>query len=586
MTYTRKINSTLYLIIGLLTCTGCEKFLDKEPLDQYSVATVYSTEQDIRLALNGLYRQIRGFNTDAVPKESEYFYTIFTDDGYDRRGADQASDLVFNSSHKVLTFDWQSRYAFIRYVNEFLARAPQAESNFTDSKLYKRYLAEARFIRALNYARLNFLFGAVPLLTEPTDPDYFPARASRQKVFDFVNKELTEIAEILPEKYTGAADAGRITRGAALTIKARHLLNAIDWYPNKADLYAQAAEAAGEVYHGGVYSLEPGAAGYQKLFTRASANGASSEPILTLNYNRDFKSHGYEQVILPKGAFSGDRSNNSNYVGATSALVEAFQMKTTGLAVSNSNSGYNPADPWKDRDPRLAVSILRSGDIIPSKGGDGKNDLYVYDGHPRKNPTVTLDNGKVITSVTTDDVTKNEINKTGYHYRKYMDFDFVSPGKSDIQYHFIRFAEVILLYAEAILGRDGNIAKAMSLVDEVRTRVGMPNVAISYGSVGSAEAALAIILQERRIEFALEGPQRYFDIRRHRLGEQVFADANVYGIPLGKNRTADANVLDGDLDNSKKIIAGKRTFNAGQYYLWSIPLSATQQNPNLAKDPE
>ncbi|MFZ4262785.1 RagB/SusD family nutrient uptake outer membrane protein [Sphingobacterium sp. HJSM2_6] len=585
MAFIQLKNSAIYTIVGLLTLTSCESFLDREPLNEYSVATVYKTEQDIRLALNGLYAQIRGFNEDGNPKESEYYYTIFTDDAYDRRGAQQSSDLDFSPSQRALAFDWQPRYKMIRDVNEFLARAPQAQENFLNPELFERYIAEARFIRALNYARLNFLFGAVPLLTEPTDPNYFPTRTTREKVFDYVNKELSEIAEILPEKYTVASEQGRITRGAALAIKARHLLNAIDWYPDKNKLYTQAAEAAANVYNSKVYSLDQGETGYQNLFSRTAGSTNSNEAILTLNYNRDFKSHGYQVVILPKGAFSGSRANNSNYVGATDALVEVYQMKSNGKPIKETNAGYNPAKPWENRDPRLTTTILKGGDLIPIKGGDGLNNLYVYDAHPRKSPTVTLDNGQVISALDTDDVNKNGVNQTGYGYKKYMDFNFIEPQKGDIPYHFIRFSEVILMYAEALLGRDGNIQESMALVSEVRERVGLPNVSISYGAVNNVAEALTIILHERRVEFALEGPQRYFDIRRHRLGEQVFEDLNVYGIPLGEGRRANANVLEGDLDTGKKIIVGRRKFNADQYYLWSIPLEAIQQNPNLANDP-
>jgi starch-binding outer membrane protein, SusD/RagB family len=579
-------NNILYLIIFVLAVSGCEEFLDKDPLNEYSVSTVYKTEKDIRFALNGLYRQLRGLNIDGNVNESEFSYSIWTDNAYHRSGSNQSSDLDFSPSKKVLGYDWASRYTTIRDVNEFLARAPQAKENFSDPELYDRYIAEARFIRAINYARMNFLFGAVPLITEPTDPDFFPRKATREKVFSFVNDELSEIAKILPESYSEPGDEVRITKGAALAVKTRHLLNAIDWYPNKADLYAEALEAAMDVYKSDVYSLDPGEEGYQKLFSRESANGASNGAILTINYNRDFKSHAYELCILPKGAFSGTRKNNSNYVGATSSLTEAFQMKSNGLPITDTESGYDAANPWMDRDPRLDMTILRSGEIIPAKGGDGINDLYVFDPHPKKNPSVVLENGKEINSVTTDDVNKNGINKTGYNYQKYMDYDFVEPQNGDIQYHYIRFAEVILMYAEAVLGKDENINLAMALVDEVRTRAGMPNVLTSYGSVTSVDQALDIILHERRVEFALEGPQRFFDIRRHRLGEQVFSDPNVYGIPLGKNGKADAKVLEGDLDDSKKIIVGTRTFSAEQYDLWPIPLEAIEKNPNLMGDPE
>ena len=569
-----------------LMFAGCNDFLEKDPLNEYSVSTVYQTENDIRFALNGLYRQLRGLNSaGANSRQSEFLYVQFTDDGFNRVET-HSPDLDFSPSKVVVKEDWAPRYTIIRDVNEFLARAPQAKENFSNPDLYERFIAEARFIRAINYARLNFLYGAVPLLTEPTEPDFFPFRSTREKVFDFVNKELTEIVDILPERYNEPGDEVRVTKGAALAIKARHLLNAIDWYPDKAKLYSEAFVATSSVYNSNVYSLDAGKDGYQRLFTRESANGTSNGAILTINYDRDFKAHSYQLCILPKGAFSGVRKNNSNYTGATSTLVEAYQMKTNGLSVTNPESGYDPANPWNNRDPRLDITILKSGEIIPAKGGDGINDLYLFDSHPKKNPSVTLDNGTVIRSVKTDDVTKNAINKTGYNFQKYIDFDFIAPQAGDIQYHFIRFAEVILMYAEAALGKDGNIGLAMSLVDEVRERVGMPAVAESYGNISSIEDALNVILFERRIEFALEGPQRYFDIRRHHLAEELFSDPNVYGIPLGDNRKPDSKVLDGDLDNSKKVIAGIRTFNADQYYMWPVPQDAIERNPNLLEAPE
>lgn len=574
------------ILLATFVLFGCEDFLDQEPLNNLSVATVFKTEDDIRYALNGLYRQIRGLNAaGGNSRQSEYLYVQFTDDAVNRVET-HSSDLDFSPSLVNVEEEWAPRYATIRDVNEFLKRAVQAKDNFSDPVLFDRYMAEARFIRAINYARLNFLFGAVPLLTQPTEPDYFPKRALRIKVFDFVANEFTEIADLLPEEYSDSSDAVRITRGAALAVKARHMLNAIDWHPDKAGLYAEAADAAGDVYSSGIYSLDNGAEGYQNLFTRVSANGASSGAILTINYDRVFKDNKYQNTILPKGAFSGIKRNNSNYTGATSSLVEAFQMQTNGLSIHDAMSGYDPADPWTDRDPRLDITVLRGGEVIPVKGGDGVNDLYVFEPHPRKNPSITLPNGTTVNAVTTDDVNKNGINRTGYNYQKYMDFDFIDSAAGDIQYHFIRFAEVVLIYAEAVLGRDGDINLAMSLLDGVRTRVDMPNVATSYGPVGSMDQALDIILKERRFEFALEGPQHYFDIRRHRLGEKVFADTNVYGIPLGPNRKPNRNVDDGDLDDSKKVLVFTRNFTPDQYYEWPLPQNAIDNNQNLLEDPE
>jgi hypothetical protein len=571
----------LSTIIALLTVSCNDEFLERDLLDSYSITSVFQTEKDIDFALNALYRGgLPGLNRGANTLESEYLFSLFTDDAIDRQGSAQRSgNLDFASSANVPNLEYKKRYTQIRDVNEFLERAPQAEPNFSDPDLFKRYMAEARFIRAYQYARLHFMFGEIVVQTVPTPPVFYPHRAEKLDIFNFLNDEFDAVAADLPDSYP-ADQKGRVTRVAALALKARHNLNAIGWHPDVAQLYKNAREACEQIY-GGDYSLDQGVSGFQKLFNRTTEFGQNtSGAILTISYDRDLYQNGYANATLPKGAFAGSKKNNSNYTGFSSRLVEAFQMQANGLDVHDLSSGYDPANPWTGRDPRLDITVLKNGDIIPVKGGDGESDLYVFDAHPKKNPTVEI-NGVIIKSVKTDDVNKSSINETGYNFKKYINFDFLTPKEGDIQYHSIRYAEVILMYAEAVLGETGDISKASSLVDEVRARVGMPNVATSYGTPNAAEM-LDIILDERRFEFAGEGAHRWFDIIRHRMAEDVFSDINVYGIPLGPNRKASASVDDGDLDFSTKHIAFVRSaFNPSNYYQWSIPQGAIANNPNL-----
>jgi hypothetical protein len=562
-----------FLLILSFILSGCEEFLTKTPLTSYSEGSVWKSEADIRFALNGLYMQIRGFGNSNATNNSEFVYTFFTDDAWNRR-SNRNPNLDLNPSTEIINQDWGNRYKAIRDCNELISRAPDADM---DESLKARMITEARCIRAILYDRLNFLFGAVPLIEEPTLPTFYPKRATRIKVFDFVTKEFTEVANTLPEEYTGN-DVGRLTKGAALAYKARHLLNAIGWHSNTAELYSGAKEACKSIYESGQYSLEPGIEGFARMFSTETDNDArpSNETIFITTYDANFRYHGYANYIAPKGAYAGTKKNNSSYLGATAAMIEAFQMSTTGKFVMDSESGYNSTNPWENRDPRLEITILHAGEIIPKKGGDGVTPTYTLDPHPKIKPPG---------GVTTDDVTK-AVNPTGYYYSKYLDWNYVSGGEGHIDYKQIRFPEVILMYAEAVLGADNNISLTISLIDEVRTRVGMPDVATSYGNVADAQTALEVILHERRVEFALEGPQRFFDIRRHSLGETVFADANVYGIPLGEGRVANKNVIEGDLDKSKRIIVGTRVFNPNSYYLWPVPQNAIDANQNLLESPE
>lgn len=156
----------------------------------------------------------------------------------------------------------------------------------------------------------------------------------------------------------------------------------------------------------------------------------------------------------------------------------------------------------------------------------------------------------------------------------------------------MRYAEIILMYAEGLVGADGNIGQAIDLVDEVRARVSMPGVVDSYGAVSGTQEMIDVILLERRLEFACEGIHRFMDIRRYELGEDLFVSGtdpgegpNVYGIPFGPGRVPDATVLEGDLDFSVKHIAGVRTFDPSTFYVWPFPQEALDSNPALAEDP-
>ena len=127
---------------------------------------------------------------DGNPTGGEIMYTLYGEDGWGRLSTNEAADLNFTPSHRPVEREY-GRYSHIRACNEFISRAPEAD---IDEDLKSRYIAEARFIRAFWYARLNFLFGDIPLITEPTPADFFPKKATRSKVFDFVINELTEIS--------------------------------------------------------------------------------------------------------------------------------------------------------------------------------------------------------------------------------------------------------------------------------------------------------------------------------------------------------------------------------------------------------
>ncbi|MDN5216859.1 RagB/SusD family nutrient uptake outer membrane protein [Fulvivirgaceae bacterium BMA12] len=574
---------TIFLLIMGLFHTSCDDYLDKIPQDAFTEGSLFQTEADLRGFLNTIYNQQFGFSlTNNWPNRGLDVMTVWSEDAYGVRDCCSSSDLITISNGGKTNNIYNDSYTRIRQINEFLNYAPQAEASFTDPALYRRYIAEARFHRAYYYHRLNTFFGPVPLVLEPIGALDFLERNTRLSVFEWIDKELEDVANDLPDTFTGE-DVGRITSWAAKALRGRHLLYGIGWHPDVASIYSRAEAVLSDVYDNSGHSLEPGAEGYQRLFTK-EGNG-SPESLWTKYYDPTTygaadggtgTSHGYPFFTLPTGSAAVAVNRNSPAAfGATSRLVEAYQM-TNGMDIHDAGSGYDESTPWDNRDPRLEITILHAGEELPRRGGSSLEDTYILNPHP------------LLGTTTLDDVNRN-VNRTGYYYNKYnTEFDWgVDSKRADIQYHFIRFAEVILLYAEAALGNTGNVTLAMSLVNEVRSRVGMPEAVAA-----TADAALDAILFERRIELALEGPFRYYDLRRHRLGEEVFIGtlpgggdkAMAYGIPLGDGRVPDANVLEGDLDDSKKREVGPKTFDA-TYYLPEIPAQAIDRNPLLANEP-
>lgn len=574
-------------IILMLSCLGlftgsCDDYLDLVPQDAYTDATLFQTEDDLVLFLNTIYNQALGFSlTDNWPNRGVDLYALWTDDGYGARECCSGSNLTMFEFGNAKTANlYNEPYARIRQVNEFLRYAPQALADFEDEADFRRYIAEARFFRAYQYHRLNTHFGAVPLVLEPTTTDIFP-RNTRLSVFEWIDAELADIANDLPES---PEQYGRISKWAAMALRARNLLYAIDWHPDLASLYSRAEPILQDIYSNSGHSLEQGADGFAKLFTKEGE--VTTEALWTKFYSQTTLgadnggtglSHGRPFFALPDNAAGSGGASSYN---ATSRMVEAFQT-IDGLDIRNpANVLYDPNEPWINRDPRLNVTVLHSGDAIPRRNATSTADTYVINPHPLEGE-VTLDNVN----------SGNNNVRTGYWFKKYaIDFNWLEQNDAryaDVQYHFIRFSEVILMLAEARLGNSNNIGGAMELVNEVRARVGMPDATAS-----DAADALDKILYERRIEFAGEGDHRYFDIRRHRLGEELFIGvlpgggdkSLVYGIPVGTSGTPEENFPQGTLDDSTKPVVGTKEFNEF-YYAPIIPDQAFERNPRLFEDP-
>lgn len=514
-------------MLGILM--SCDpSLLETIPNDRLSEDVFWKTEDDALLAVNSLYNDLDGlavFTWDAVT-DIAHTNQNFNVQAYIESG-------TYDTNNSKILSEWNNAYTGIRAANNFLANVDKiAVSN---TALIDRLKGEARTLRAYQYIKLVGFYGDVPLVTTPIsiEEGRVLTRTPAAQVWDFIDNELREAAASLPETY-GANDKGRITKGAALGLRARANLYA--------GRYQQAAEAAGQVIQSGTFSLYNS---YEKLFSYAAEN--NSEVLLDRQFVRDIASNNVFQLLAPYS----QRSSQSYYV-PTKAIVDTYET-LDGKLISESGSGYDPADPYKNRDPRLHFSVFLEGDPLPSG--------ITFQPRP--------------TSGTADAIGSTYIaSTTGFNIKKYINAeDFANPANNGINIILLRYAEVLLTYAEAKIELnqiDESVINAINTVRNGRDDVKQPAI-----SAGLSQAVLRdIVRRERTVELAFEG-LRLFDIRRWKTAENLLRGP-VYGITYRDD--------DGEI-KTVEVIAFSRIFDPARHYLWPVPQKERDLNPSLTQNP-
>lgn len=466
---------------------------------------------------------------------------------------------------------WNTPYKNIRRVNLLIAKLPEAP--FAESTR-KRMRAEARFLRAFYYSNMIAVFGGVPIVGDQVyginDIINIP-RNSYAECISYITTELDAAATDLAGVVYKDIDYGRITRGACLALKSRVLLyaasplfngggvttDAFVGYPtadqNRWTLAANAAEA---VINTGLYSLNvdnatrPGNGFYQLFLKRVN-----SEYIFA--YNRPAQKE-FETFYLPP------TRSGSSVMRPTQNLIEAFGMKD-GKSITES-SLYNANDPYANRDPRFDYSVIYNG--LSYMGNTGvKTTVLTY-----------TSTGSTIANTTSDAYTST--NKfTGYFSRKMLDENLTNAtsGNTERAWPLIRYAEILLNYAEAI-NEAGQPAKAYDKLILLRARAGI--TAGSDGLYGlKANMTTAemrnVIQNERRVELAFED-HRFYDIRRWKIASTVLKGYNSVDIIT---RTATNTYV-------HSIGRAPRPLNfRDAMYLLPIPLSEIQKMPLMQQNP-
>ena len=539
-----KMIAGMLCLMGFCIMAACNKTVESGPLEDISIDLVFdkldSVGTNAQQFLYNIYSVLpKGFNRvdnnvldagsdDAVPSAINQTVENFS------TGKVQPSVLPDNA--------WSAEYAGIRKTNIFLANIGVVPLNLAGQKA--QWISEARVLRAIFYFELIKRWGGVPLIGDTvfslTDNVKYK-RNSFDECVQYISNELDSSVSALPVSYT-TAYFGRITQGAALAMKARLLLYAASPLHNPSNDPAKwqtAADAAQKVMSTGTYSL---VSSFYNLFSTRS----NTEVILAY-----YQSTGYavEQLNGPIGSTRGDKG----YTSPTQELVDEFEM-ANGTAITDAGSGYNPQNPYANRDPRLSLTVF-------------------YNGQSWLSRTVQTYDGGIDRPAGYGNATSGET-RTGYYMRKFLSTSGSNSAYANSEHDFpiIRYAEILLDYAEASNEASGPGSAVYSAIESIRKRAGLSPYALPTGL--TQDDMRQRIRHERRVEMAFE-EQRFWDIRRWKIADSVL-NGTLHGIQIVNNG---GNMVYSTVDVSQV------QFDASKMYLYPIPYQEMVSNPNMEQNP-
>lgn len=552
-----KIKNILVTTLSVLTLASCN-FLD------YDETNGLKTKEDIykyfgqsKQMLTNIYSYlpqdfgaISGAMRDCGSDDAEYGYT----------GA-SVQDFTNGNWSPIKTLDaqWSNMYAGIRASNGFLEDIANVDfSRYEHALDYPNQMAqlkffpyEARVLRALYLFELARRYGDIPmpLTVLTTDEANSIKKTPFDEVINFIANECSDCATILPDTYADQpySETGRITKGFALALKSKALLYAASELHNPTmnkDKWKASAQAAWDLIEKDIYQLSK---------TETANNPASTEGVL---FRLNGVSTDFELLNFPIRFTAGKRSGPSATFPSQN-LVDAFET-INGFPVSLTENGwqcddsqFDPQNPYANRDPRLARTVLTDGatfkgSTIESFIG-GQDDVAVSAGG----------------------------SPTGYFLRKYIqETTNFEPDQTVENKHFwviYRYAETLLSYAESMVEAFDNPTytdqtfrlSALDALNKVRNNAGMPNVTVT----GKSEF-IQKLRNEWRVEFAFED-HRFWDIRRWKIGSNT--QKELYGISIEKRNNT---------KTYQRILYKTRKWNE-QMYLYPIPQDEIFKNSNL-----
>lgn len=513
----KKYNLIL-LQVGLTMLTACGDFLELTPQDSLSPTTYYNTAAEVEKAVNGIYQVLttQGGASFILSPEVISDNCVYS-------SASGSEWLAFtkgalNPSTSYVEEKWTKDYRGIARANLVIYNLENRPDMIISEAHRLQFEGEARFLRAYFYADLLNYFGGVPLIDGPKESlkEYNLPRSTAEETLEFILIDVNRAIECLnddaPANYTG-----RATSGAALMLKARVLLY------NKR--YEEAYAALKALDDQGKYQLLND---YAAIFDPQNENNA--EVIFDIQYSNPSNNNSSYPFYSYIKEWSG------GYIPTVSLAEDFYELRGTPPEFPPRKF----ADMFKNRDVRMEVTLTRPMD----NWGD-----------------------KIYKPVAKDKTYYNSCLKV----KKYLVYSDItnSNKRSTLNIIVYRYADALLMKSECIIESDSlydvKRSEAMSLLNTVRNRAGMPNITDIIANP-TREELREIMRRERRCELAFENT-RYDDIRRWRIAEDVLSEP-AYGY--------DPAAYEGGIWE-KYIIDDNRMF-LPHHYLWPIPQSEMDAN--------
>ncbi|OJV17212.1 MAG: RagB/SusD family nutrient uptake outer membrane protein [Dyadobacter sp. 50-39] len=521
----------IYFLMGLAAVfqlAGCdESKLDLESQSAYDYKTYFTSSEGLNQAVIATYATL--LHNGLWSRE---YYFIFDLLGYEAKKTTnlqgdmaQLADYSFGTSQAQIGQLWNSLYRLILRSNVVIDRAGVWNpASAADQQAAKQYIAEARFLRSYAYFNIVNLWGKAPLITayDSTVANNYPSRASAEAIWATIENDLKLAAADLPVTYDAATGLGRATKGAAVALLGKSYLYQKKWARAETTL-AQLTAAPF------TYSLDPS---YENLFS--STNQSSPENIFQImnakwtdwGIGNQYYVFGGQETWGGKATHS-DRAQEYGFKDWFNVYIPTTTVKSFQYA--------NPATGANYIDPRAKFTFYGSKE----SGGDTQ---YCQ----------KCAGGPIDFPFKADD-------PQGYYvWKKYQYYNEVASyggPQSSINGQVIRFADVLLMLAEAQIQQGKTGSDPLALINQVRKRSG----AVAYTTLGAQADALKILMRERQVELCGE-QSRYFDLIRWGIAKQT----------LNAQRAAEP----GD---------GKQPFQ-DKNVLLPIPDVEKNYNPNVAKD--